>query len=229
MSGDARGPHGPVEVEDLLPRLADLVARVAPRRAVLGIAGPPGSGKTTLVTRLLAAVTAYDGLSGCVAHVPMDGFHRTNAELERLGRRDRKGAPDTFDTTAYAGVLAAVRAEPRAVVTAPSFDHGVGEPVPDSLVVPLSADLVVSEGNYLLLDDADWTAVPPLLDEVWWSALDAHVRVERLVARHVETGRELGDATEWVLRSDEANARTVDGGADLADVVLLDGTVVRAG
>ena len=229
MSGDARGPHDPVEVEDLLPRLADLVARVAPRRAVLGIAGPPGSGKTTLVTRLLAAVTAYDGLSGCVAHVPMDGFHRTNAELERLGRRDRKGAPDTFDTAAYAGVLAAVRAEPRAVVTAPSFDHGVGEPVPDSLVVPLSADLVVSEGNYLLLDDADWTAVPPLLDEVWWCALDGDVRVERLVARHVETGRELGDATEWVLRSDEANARTVDGGADLADVVLLDGTVVRAG
>ena len=49
------------------------------------------------------------------------------------------------------------------------------------------------------------------------------------MARHVETGRELGDATEWVLRSDEANARTVDGGADRADVVLLDGTVVRAG
>lgn len=220
MSGDPR------EVEDLLDRLADLVDRVAPRRAVLGIAGPPGAGKTTLVTRLLTAVTAYERLSGRVAHVPMDGFHLTNAELESLGRRDRKGAPDTFDAIAYAGVLASVRAEPRAVVTAPSFDHGVGEPVADSLVVPLDADLVVTEGNYLLLDEGDWAGVTSLLDEVWWCALDPDARVERLIARHVETGREAADATEWVLRSDESNARVVDGGSERADVVLLDGVVL---
>lgn len=224
MPGDGRDAR---EVEDLLPRLADLVARVAPRRAVLGIAGPPGAGKTTLVARLLTAATAYERLSGRVAHVPMDGFHLTNAELMALGRRERKGAPDTFDTTSYAGVLAAVRAEPRAVVTAPSFDHGVGEPVPDSLVVPLSADLVVTEGNYLVLDAEGWRDVPPLLDEIWWCALDGDVRVQRLISRHVETGREVADATEWVLRSDEANAHTVDGGAARADVVLLDGVVVR--
>lgn len=220
VSGEQRS------VEDLLGRLELLVARVAPRRAILGIAGPPGSGKTTLVTRLLAAVAARPGLSGRVAHVPMDGFHLTNAELDSLGRRDRKGAPDTFNAVAYAGVLASARASPRAVVTAPSFNHNVGEPMPDSLVVPVDADLVVTEGNYLLLDEGDWVGVLPLLDEVWWCALDGDVRVERLVTRHVETGREVGDATEWVLRSDEANAQAVDGGAELADVVLLDGMVV---
>lgn len=223
MSGEQR------RVEDLLDRLDAVVARVAPRRAVLGIAGPPGAGKTTLVTRLLAAATAYERLAGRVAHVPMDGFHLTNAELASLGRRDRKGAPDTFDANGYAGVLASVRTVPRAVVTAPSFDHVVGEPVADSVVVPVEADLVVTEGNYLLLDDGDWTAVPGLLDEVWWCALDDEVRVERLVTRHVETGREVGDATEWVLRSDEANARVVGGGAERADVVLLDGVVVSEG
>lgn len=223
MSGEQRC------VEDLLDRLDALVARVAPRRAVLGVAGPPGAGKTTLVTRLLAAATAYEGLRGRIAHVPMDGFHLTNAELESLGRRDRKGAPDTFDAVAYAGVLASVRAVPRAVVTAPSFDHVVGEPVADSVAVPVGADLVVTEGNYLMLGSGDWAGVAPLLDEVWWCALDGDVRVERLVARHVETGREVADATEWVLRSDEANARAVDGGAGLADVVLLDGVVVREG
>lgn len=210
-------------------RLEELVARVAPRRAVLGIAGPPGAGKTTLVTQLLTAVTAYPALSGRVAHVPMDGFHLTNAELDALGRRDRKGAPDTFDAVAYAGVLASVRSVPRTVVTAPSFDHVVGEPVVDTVVVPVGADLVVTEGNYLLLNEGEWAAVPELLDEVWWCALDSEVRVERLVTRHVQTGREVGAATEWVLRSDEANARAVDGGAERADVVLLDGVVVREG
>ncbi|WP_353950573.1 nucleoside/nucleotide kinase family protein [Knoellia sp. S7-12] len=220
MSGEQRS------VEDLLARLASVVDRVAPRRAVLGIAGPPGSGKTTLVTRLLSAAAAYPALSGRIAHVPMDGFHLTNSELDSLGRRDRKGAPDTFNTVAYAGVLASVRALPRLVVTAPSFDHVVGDPVADTLVVPAEANLVVTEGNYLLLGEGDWVAVPELLDEVWWCALDGEVRVERLVTRHVETGREVTDATEWVLRSDEANALRVDGGAELADVVLLDGVVV---
>lgn len=222
MSGDV------LRVEDLVERLAALVVAVAPRRAVLGIAGPPGAGKTTLVTRLLAAAAAHPSLSGHVAHVPMDGYHLTNSSLEALGRRDRKGAPDTFDTPSYAGVLAAVRTVPRVAVTAPSFDHVEGEPVPDSLLVPVTADLVVTEGNYLLLDEDPWTSVPPLLDEVWWCGLDAAARVHRLVTRHVETGRETDDATTWVLRSDEANARRVEGGDERADVVLVDGVVVRS-
>lgn len=222
MSGDA------LRVEDLTDRLAALVTAVAPRRAVLGIAGPPGAGKTTLVLRVLAALADHPSLGGRVAHVPMDGYHLTNRELDELRRRDRKGAPDTFDTEAYAGVLAAVRGVPRVPVAAPSFDHVEGEPVPDSLVVPVGADLVVTEGNYLLLDEEPWTSVPPLLDEVWWCGLDAGARVDRLVTRHVGTGRDADDATSWVLRSDEANARRVEGGDERADVVLVDGVVVRS-
>ncbi|WP_245613932.1 hypothetical protein [Knoellia sinensis] len=87
----------------------------------------------------------------------------------------------------------------------------------------------MTEGNYLLLESGDWAGVAPLLDEVWWCALDGDVRVSRLVARHVEAGRGADDATEWVMRSDEANARDVEGGAARADVVLVDGVVVREG
>lgn len=226
MSADAT-VHEVPDVELLLDRLERL-CEAHERRVVLGVAGPPGAGKTSLVVAVLAAAAGRPALAGRLAHVPMDGFHLTNAELDRLGRRDRKGAPDTFDAHAYAAVLDAVRDPARPVVTAPSFDHAVGEPVPDALVVPASAHVVLTEGNYLLLDDGPWREVRALLDEVWFCGLGDDVRRERLVARHVEAGREADDAVEWVHRSDEANARLVAATGDLADVVLVDGCVVTA-
>jgi pantothenate kinase len=215
------------DVDRLLDRVERLCAQHR-RRVVVGVAGPPGAGKTSLVLALLAVAEGRPGLAGRVAHVPMDGFHLTNAELDRLGRRERKGAPDTFDAQAYAAVLAAVRDPARPVVTAPSFDHAEGEPVPDALTVPASADVVLTEGNYLLLDDGPWRDVRALLDEVWFCALADDVRRDRLVARHVEAGREADDAVEWVHRSDEANAVLVANGAAAADVVLRDGRLVTS-
>ena len=213
-----------VDTDVLLERIARLRDR-HDRRVVVGIAGAPGAGKTFLVAEVLAAAGRAD-LAGRVAHVPMDGFHLTNAELERLGRRERKGAPDTFDAQAYAGVLAAVRDPSRPVVTAPSFDHAVGEPVPDDIVVPSEVDVVLTEGNYLLLDEGDWADMRSLLDEVWFCALDDSLRQQRLVERHVAAGREFDAARAWVENSDEANARRVVSTAPGADVVLVDGHVV---
>ena len=217
---------GDAPLEPLLQRLVALLPEAGEPRRVVGIAGPPGAGKTTLVETVLAAAAADPRLRGRIAHLPMDGFHLPNAELDRLGRRDRKGAPDTFDAVAYAAVLAAVREVPRQVVTAPAFDHAVGEPEPDALTVPTDADLVLTEGNYLLLDDPQWHAVRASLDESWFCALGDDVRRDRLVRRHVAAGREPDDATAWVHRSDEANARLVTEGAALADVILVDGRVV---
>jgi pantothenate kinase len=210
----------------LLDRSAALVASATSGRRVLGIAGPPGAGKTTLVAAVLHAAASDPRLAGRVVHVPMDGFHLPGAELVRLGRLGRKGAPDTFDVAAYAAVLAAVRASPRVVVTAPAFDHAVGEPEADAIEVGLSADLVVTEGNYLLLDDPAWRPVRGLLDETWFCALEDDARRDRLVARHVAAGREQDDAVQWVAGSDEANARLVSSGRDAADLVLVDGRVV---
>ena len=115
----------PGDLDLLLGRVEDLAdaARRDGRRRVVGIAGPPGAGKTTLVEGLLASASGEHPLRGRVAHVPMDGFHLRDAELVRLGRRDRKGAPDTFDPIAYAAVLADLRRSPRLVVAAPAFDH----------------------------------------------------------------------------------------------------------
>ena len=217
------------DLDHLLARLVRLAEAAAGdgRRRVLGITGPPGAGKTTLVEALLAAA-AHDGhLAVRLAHVPMDGFHLPHDVLVALGRRDRKGAPDTFDAKGYAAVLARVRGVPRAVVRAPAFDHAVGEPEPDAVEVPLGADVVVTEGNYLLLDVPAWRSVRATLDEVWFCALPDDVRVPRLVDRHVAAGRSPEDAAAWVERSDEANARLVAGGAAAADLVVVDGRVLE--
>ncbi|MFF5971354.1 nucleoside/nucleotide kinase family protein [Streptomyces sp. NPDC012769] len=185
------------------------------RRRVLGIAGPPGAGKSTLAGWLA------DRLEGLAVLVPMDGFHLAQAELERLGRAGRKGAPDTFDAAGFTALLARLRApEPGVTVYAPAFDRALEEPVAGSILVPPEVPLVITEGNYLLHDEGPWAAVRPLLDEAWYVDLDDRDRVPRLVARHVRFGKEPARAERWVAESDEANARVVARGRDRADLVV---------
>ncbi|MEV0845597.1 nucleoside/nucleotide kinase family protein [Streptomyces sp. NPDC049954] len=185
------------------------------RRRVLGIAGAPGAGKSTLAQRLVA------GLGADAVLVPMDGFHLAQAELERLGRAGRKGAPDTFDAAGYLALLRRLRAPvPGEVVYAPAFDRALEEPVAGSVAVPAEVPLVVTEGNYLLVDEGPWAGVRGLLDEAWFLAPEPEVRVRRLVARHVRFGKSPADAERWVAASDEANARLVERYRGRADLLV---------
>ncbi|MGV9314197.1 nucleoside/nucleotide kinase family protein [Streptomyces sp. NPDC003691] len=187
------------------------------RRRVLGIAGAPGAGKSTLAAALAAALGP-----GAAVVVPMDGFHLAGAELERLGRARRKGAPDTFDAHGYLALLGRLRTpEPGVTVYAPAFDRALEEPVAGAVPVPPEVPLVITEGNYLLHDEGPWARVRPLLDEVWYAEPDPADRVRRLVARHIAFGRAPEEARRWVDRSDEANARLVARGRDRADLVVL--------
>ncbi|MFJ4340856.1 nucleoside/nucleotide kinase family protein [Streptomyces sp. NPDC088915] len=185
------------------------------RRRILGLAGPPGAGKSTLAARLV------DRLGGLAVLVPMDGFHLARAELVRLGRADRKGAPDTFDAAGYTALLARLRApEPGTTVYAPAFDRSLEEPVAGSVPVGPDVPLVVTEGNYLLHDEGAWAGVLPLLDEAWYLDLDARLRVPRLIDRHVRFGKDRTRAEHWVHTSDESNARLVARGRDRAHLVV---------
>jgi pantothenate kinase len=197
-------------------------------RSVIGVVGSPGSGKTTLVEALLAALaTGEDGSVGPVAHVPMDGFHLADVELTRLGRRDRKGAPDTFDAAGYAALLRRLHdtAGSRETVYAPAFDRDLEQPVAGSIAVPPGCPLVLTEGNYLLLDDDAWRPVRSQLDEVWFLDADDEVRRTRLVARHVRFGKTHAEARAWVDRVDEPNARLVAATRDGADLVVAAGAL----
>ena len=123
--------------------------------------------------------------------MPLDGFHLADAELARLGRLGRKGAPDTFDADGYIALLRRLRqAEPGVTVYAPAFGRQIEQPIAGSIPVPAAVRLVITEGNYLLFDEPPWTRVRGLLDEVWWVDLEAARRRQRLVARHVKVGED---------------------------------------
>src|SRR6478735_1349655 len=186
------------------------------RRVVLGIAGAPGAGKSTLADALVAAVGQRQG-ADWVAHVPMDGFHLADMQLDRLGSRSRKGAPDTFDADGYAHLLQRVVDEPDSWVYAPGFDRTLEQPLAAAMVVPPAARLVVTEGNYLLLPEAPWARARAELAEVWFVTGDDDVRRSRLVERHVIFGKTQEAAEAWVERTDDGNAALVAAAADRAD------------
>src|SRR5215218_9878195 len=195
------------EVDTLVERVREFAR--GERRTILGIAGQPGGGKSTLAQTVVAA------LGGAAQLVPMDGFHLAQAELVRLGRRDRMGAPDTFDAAGYAALLQRLRSE-EPVVYAPEFRREIEEPIAGAIAVPREIPLVVTEGNYLLL----WPEVQPLLDETWYVETDEELRVQRLIQRHIEFGKPPEYARAWVLRSDERNAELVKATAHTADVLV---------
>jgi pantothenate kinase len=200
--------------------LSGVVARVRRairpgRRTLLGIAGPPGAGKSTLVEALGQA------LGDEAAVVGMDGFHLAEAELVRLGRRARKGAPDTFDAYGYAALLARLRADREPVVYAPRFDRGLEEPIGSAVPVPRGLPLVITEGTSLLLDGEGWAAARACLDEVWFLDLPDDVRVDRLVRRHQDFGMAPDAALERATHgSDGQNAALVARTRGRADLVL---------
>lgn len=204
-------------VSALADRVVALSASVAPARVMIGLVGEPGAGKSTVAAALRDAL-AKRGIP--TALVPMDGFHLANVELARLGRADRKGALDTFDGAGYAALLARLRARPDEVVYGPVYDRNIEESVGSAIPVGPGIEVVLTEGNYLLVDEPPWTEVAGLLDEVWFVDVEPDLRRDRLRARHVEFGKAPEIAAAWVENVDEPNAARIRSTAARADLVV---------
>lgn len=185
------------------------------RRVLLGIAGEPGAGKSTLAADLCQALP-----TGTAVVVPLDGFHLSAAVLRQRGTSDRKGAPDTFDVAGYRMLLRRLRDGVDDVVYAPAYVRELEEPIAAAVPIPSDIPVVVTEGNYLLADDPQWSSARRLLDEVWYLDLDRTVRQARLIQRHVQFGKAPQAAEAWTRGSDERNAAYIRTSRHNADLVI---------
>jgi pantothenate kinase len=171
-------------------------------RVIVGVTGPPGAGKSHFAAALVSALG-----SDVAAYLPMDGFHLSNAQLDRLDRRNRKGAVDTFDSAGYLTTLDRVARGGEVYV--PDFDRRLDEPVAAGGVVRAEARVVVTEGNYLGLGTDGWGQVRSLLHRLYYVDCPPELRRERLIQRHMAGGGSLPDAQAWVETVDEPNARLI--------------------
>jgi pantothenate kinase len=212
-----RGDHGHgrtalvATFEELLARASALAA--GPRR-LLGIAGPPGAGKSSLAARLVVA------LGDRAVLVPMDGFHLAERELHRLGRHPRKGAIDTFDVDGFVALIRRLRRPGVGTIYAPEFRRELEEAVAGAIPVAVDVPLVVTEGNYLLVPDGPWAELRELLDEAWYLDLDEQLRLRRLTDRHIAFGRGPAEAAARARGTDQINAQLIAVTADRADLVV---------
>ncbi|WP_374046367.1 nucleoside/nucleotide kinase family protein [Massilia antarctica] len=185
------------------------------RRLILGLAGPPGAGKSTLAQALAQA------LPGRAVVVPMDGFHLAGSELARLGLAARKGAEDTFDSAGYVALLRRLRQRaPGEVIYAPDYRRDLHEAVAGAIAVAPQVELVITEGNYLFLDQGRWSEVRALLDLAWYVDPDPLLRRQRLEQRHVRFGSSGAQARQWIEQTDEPNARLIETTRRRADLLL---------
>jgi pantothenate kinase len=187
-------------------RITGLAASDRSRPFLLGITGPPGAGKSTFAE------------SACAPVLPMDGYHLANEHLDRLGLRQRKGAPATFDVGGFVCALARLRNGENIMV--PRFDRTIDSAIAGSILLPGDVGLILTEGNYLLHDRDGWQDVQPLLDEVWFVDTDNDLRRNRLIHRHRLFGRTSTEASTWETAVDEPNAAIIHATRHRADAII---------
>ena len=192
--------------------------RATGKRFLVGLTGPPGSGKSTLAAELAESLCSSPPI------VPMDGFHLAHAVIEAKGLADRKGSPETFDSWGFVHLLNQIaRPADNSVVYAPSFDRSIEEPVADAIPIEPTDELVIVEGNYLLLDEPPWAQIRPVLHLCAYLELDDATRIRRLIERHVRHGKSRPEAERFVRDSDEKNAQLIKSGRSRADFIIRPG------
>lgn len=204
-----------VEYVDLAA-LADMLAkRAGAGRVVAAVAGPPGSGKSTVAERIVEDLNAR--AAGMAAVLPMDGYHYDDLHLVPAGLRPRKGAPETFDVGGLYHTLKRIRARDEDFVAVPVFDRDIEIARAGARMISADVPVIVVEGNYLLMQREPWARLRPMFDVAVLVDVPEAVLRERLRARWVHY-KLTPEEIDWKLDgNDLPNGRMVmaeSGGAD---------------
>jgi pantothenate kinase len=196
--------------------VAEAVAR--PGRTLLGLTGAPGAGKSTLAVTLEGYAERL--VPGSSVVVGMDGWHLAHSVLVARGLADRKGASDTFDAAGYADTLRRLAGQTEESVWVPQFRREIEDAVAGAIEVRPEHRLVITEGNYLLVDAGPWRRVREYLDACWYVEAGDELRLQRLAARHRQFGRTAEEAEHRARVVDEANAVLIARSRPRADAVV---------
>jgi pantothenate kinase len=184
------------------------------KRVIVAVAGAPGAGKSTMVEELAALMP-----EGSAAVVPMDGFHYDDRVLDAIGLRQRKGAPETFDFDGYEALLKRLLAGDRDVAV-PIFDRSIEISRGAAAIVPRDTKFILTEGNYLLLDEEPWTRLAPLFDFSVFVDVARDELEQRLIQRWLDHGRTPEAGRAWVDSNDMPNVDRVLTRRRKADMVV---------
>jgi pantothenate kinase len=191
------------------------ISNEAQARILIGIVGKPGAGKSTVTAKLKELLPEKE-----TKVLSQDGYHLSNAQLNELGRSDRKGAPDTFDPQSFTELLKRVAQDSKNEIYFPIFHREIEESIAAEGLISPETKIVLVEGNYLLLDSHGWQNVATHLTESWYLKIDDELRLKRLVARHIEFGKDPEFAHSWAHGTDEVNAKIIETTILRADAVL---------
>ena len=185
------------------------------QRLIVGIAGAPGSGKSTVAREVARRLIQQK--CQCIV-VPMDGFHLDNAVLEAEGSRPRKGAPDTFDVQGFIRLIKAMK--DGVDVYAPIFDRTRDIAIAAAIAVPADMPVIIVEGNYLMFDADGWRDLAPLWDVTARLDVPLPELRARLIQRWLSLNYSRAVATRRAEGNDVPNAQAVIDLALSCDVVL---------
>jgi pantothenate kinase len=208
--------------EDRSASLSDeIIRRIgAEKRGLIAIAGPPGAGKSTLADDLFHRINKHLPDHPAVV-VPMDGFHFDNAVLDEWQFRERKGAPETFDSAGFLTLVRRLKVE-KGDIAVPVFDRAADLSRGSARIVRASQRLVIIEGNYLLLQREGWRELLPLFDLTVMLRPEIHVIEERLIRRWLDYGFDREAATQKARGNDLANAKIILEESAPADITIED-------